>query len=215
VRFVDEAARRAFREAVTAIEKESSVEVVIAIRARLRRWPSANAAVGLVLAIAMLAFTLYADTVFELWEILVLPWLAALLGGLLVELIPALARMLTPRRIRTRELRDAARATFYELGVLRTRHRTGVLVFVAIRARAVALVGDVAVVDKLGQPRLDGIAARLAAAIPRGAPAVARALQDAGQVFAEALPRDPDDIDELVNEVHVVRPRGRSRAVAS
>jgi len=199
------------RDAITAIEAESSVEVVVAIRPRLRRWPSANAAVGATLAIAVLAYTLYAEAEFDLWEILVLPWLAAMLGGLVVELVPALSRALTPRRVRARELRDAARAMFYELGVLRTRGRTGVLAFVALRDRAAALVGDVAVVDQVGQPALDRMAAAIQRAIPDGAPAIARALRDTTKEFATVLPRAEDDIDELPNEVHVVRPRRRGR----
>ncbi len=211
MRFVDETGQRTMREAIEAIEAKSSIEVVVSVRPRLRRWPSANAAVGATFAIAALAFTLFADIEFELWEILVLPWLAGMLGGLAVELVPPVSRALTPPRVRRDNLVEAARATFYELGVSRTRGRTGVLVFVALRERAATLVGDLGVIDAVGQRALDRIAAEIANAIPDGATAVAKALSSHADDLGAALPRADDDIDELPNEVHVARPRARGR----
>src|SRR5438045_3928208 len=67
------------------------------------------------------------------------------LGAVLAELLPA---RLIERGLRERVL-AAARAAFVELGVHRTRARTGVLVYVSVRERRVELVCDVAVVDKV------------------------------------------------------------------
>ncbi len=209
--FMTEPGRDELRRAIAAIEEVSSVEVVVAVRPRLRRWPSAHAAIGVSLAIAALAFALFAEAEFELYEILLLPVLAGMIGGLAVELVPPLQRALTPRRARARELREGSRATFYELGVHKTRGRTGVLVYIVPRDRVAALVGDAAVVDKLGQPALDRIGAALAAEIPNGVGAVARTLRDTAKRFGDALPHAADDIDELPNEVHMLRPRSRAR----
>lgn len=211
MRFVNEGVQKAVREAVATIETSSSVEVVVSIRARLARWPSAHAAIGTLLAIGMLAFTLYADTEFALWEILLFPVLAGMLGGVLVELVPAVGRALTPRRVRGHALREASHAAFYELGVHRTQGRTGLLVFVSVRDRAVALVGDIAVVDVITQPILDAMARKIAAAIPQGGEAVARAI--AGLDFAK-LPRSADDKNELPDALHILRPRARGRVAS-
>ena len=102
---------------------------------------------------------------------------------------------------------------FYELGVHKTRGRTGVLVFVAVRERVASLVGDVEVVKQVGQPALDKMAKSIAAAIPAGGDAVCKALQSIDKELAKALPRAADDIDELPNAVHVMQPRRRGRAV--
>lgn len=214
--FSNEANQRELKDAIRAIEAVSSVEVVVAIRPRLRRWPSANAAIGVLFALAMLSFELYSeDFEFDYWAILLLPLLAGMLGGILVELVPPLQRALTPPRVRARELRDAAYAASVELGIHRTRGRTGLLVFVTLRDRAAKLVGDLAVIDKLGQPALDQLAASIAAAIPDGGSAVARVLRDAAPAFAKALPRTADDIDELPNLVHASPPRRRSDATGA
>jgi putative membrane protein len=213
MRFVTEQVQAAVREAVTTIEKSSSVEVVVSMRARLERWPSAHAAVGTLFAIAMLGFTLFSDIEFPLWEILVFPVLAGMIGGVAVELIPALQRALTPKRVKAHFLHDASRAAFYDLGVHKTRGRTGLLVYVAIREQAAALVGDVAVVDAIGQPALDKLAATIAAAIPQGGVAVATAI--ARLELSKQLPRAADDVNELADSMHILRPRARGKRVAS
>jgi len=215
VKFLSEAGQRELRVAIEEVEAASSVELVVAARQQIRRWPSANVAIGLVFAMAMLAFELYSETYeFDYWAILLFPLLAGMIGGLLVELVPPLQRALTPRRIRTQNMLEAARATFYELGVHNTKGRTGLLAFVAIRDRRATLVGDLAVIDKVGKPELDRIAAALAAAIPSGAEAVARVLRDAAPVLGKAMPRAADDVDELANVIHVLKPeRGPRRFV--
>lgn len=211
--FTTKAAQTAFREAVAEIEKTSSIEVVVAVRPRLRRWPGANGAIAVTCAIAALAFTLFADTEFDLWEILVFPWFGAIVGGLLVELIPPLGRVLTPRRVRAQNLHEASRATFVDLGVHRTRGRTGLLVFLAVREQVAALVGDAAVIDQVGQHKLDQLAAKLAPEIPAGGEAVARVLR--GFDFSSQLPRAADDINELPDDMHVMRrPRRRARVAS-
>ncbi len=215
MRFLSERGQQDIRGAVEAIEATSSVEVVVAVRQRLARWPSAHVAIGMVAALAMLAFTLYSDQLeFAYWEIVLFPLLAGMVFGLLVELLPAVQRALTAPRIRERQLREASRATFYELGVHKTRERTGLLVFVAVLDRRVALVGDVGVVEALGQRTLDAHAKTLAAEIPHGLVAVAAKLRELAPTFEKPLPRRDDDIDELANAVHAVgRRKPRARGV--
>lgn len=212
MKFLTEEGQRAIKAAIEAIERGSSVECVVAVRSRLARWPSAHVAIGVLGALAMLAFTLYSDDFeFEYWEIVLFPLLAGVILGLAVELLPPVQRALTSRRARERLLKEASRAAFYELGVHKTSGRTGVLVFVAVRDRRVAIVGDVAVVDKLGQPALDRHATALAAEIQHGLPAIARKLEDLAPVCATPLPRQADDVDELANAVHAVGRRVRAQ----
>lgn len=218
MKFLTEAGQREITKAIEAIEAVSAAEVVVAVRPRLARWPSAHVAIGLCGALAMLGFELYSeDFEFDYWAILVLPVLAGVVCGLVVELLPSVQRALTSRRARTRLLHEAARAAFYDLGVHRTRGRTGLLVFVAVRDRRVALVGDVAVVEALGQAALDRHAAALAGELPGGLEAIARRMRDLAPALAAPLPRQADDIDELANAVRAVgrRPRrGRPAAPA-
>jgi putative membrane protein len=210
--FMTEAAEAAFRDAIHAIEKLSSTEVVVAVRPRLRRLLAPNIAAGAVAMAAALAFMLFSDdTEFELWSIAVVPLLAALAGGLVVEAIAPLERALVPARVCDAIVREAARAAFYELGVHRTKGRTGVLVFVAVRERRVVVVGDVAIVERFGDAGLARHAGALVVELPAGGELVARALAKLADEYGGALPRAADDVNELADLVQVRRTRRRRR----
>lgn len=210
MKFLTEDGQREIKGAIEAIENASSVEVVAAVRQRLAPWPSAHVAIGLLAALGMLAFQLYSDDFeFDYWSILLLPVLVGASFGMLVELVPGVQRALTSRRNRERRLNEGARAAFYDLGVHKTSGRTGLLLFIAIRDRRAALVGDVAVVEAIGPRELDRHAAALAAEIPNGLVAIAKKLRDLGPVLGKPLPKQAGDIDELANAVHAVGRRRR------
>jgi putative membrane protein len=203
-----DAAERGFREAIAAIEKVSSVELVVAVRPRLRRWLGPHVVLGLLAGAAALAFVLYSDFEFDLWSILVVPLLAAIAGGMVVEVIAPLERAVVPRSLVTANALEAARATFVELGVHGTRDRTGLLVFVAVRERHVVLVGDRGVLDKIGEAGLAKRAERLGSHVAAGGTAVAHALVAMADEFAAALPRTEHDVNELAD---LVQTRGATR----
>ena len=205
-KFMTEAAETGFRGAIQVIEAASSVEVMIAVRPRLRRWLFPHIVIGAVAMVAGLAFLLFSeDYEFELWSIAIIPLLAAIAGGLLVEVFAPLERALRPAGVRDAIVAEAARATFYELGVHDTKRRTGILVFVAVRERRVELVGDVAVVGKLGQAGLTRQAGALIAALPAGGEAVAHALTALAGEYGAALPRAAGDVNELPDLVQGAR----------
>jgi len=202
---ITEAGATALREAVETIEKVSSAEIVIAVRARAHRWLLPHIVVGAALAAIALAFALWSDVDFELWTIFVLPLAAAMLGGFLVEEIGAIHRMFPQPDV----ARDAARATFYARNVHATHRRTGLLVYIAQRERHVELVGDVALAAAIDQDTLDGWARRIEPAISRGTEAVATAIGELAGELGKRLPRHAGDVNELPDEVVVLHPRGK------
>ena len=195
---------KAFRDAIAAIEDNSAVECVVAVRAYARRWMAAHVVVGLVAAYAVLIYTV----LFALpkWAVLAFPLAAGIISTLIVEYVPALYRFLVPAWLREQHVVEAARHLFIEKGIHSTRDRTGVLVFIAVRARTVEVIGDVGIVDKLGQTRLDHMAQALQEALPAGPAAVGRTLANLAPEFAEYFPRRADDKNELPDDVVAVRP---------
>jgi len=211
-KFMSDVAEAEFRGAIQAIEKLSSVEVVIAVRPRLRRWLIPNVVAGAVVMAAVLAFVLFSeDYEFELWSIAIVPLLAALAGGMFVEVVAPLERVMVPAGVRDAIVREAAHAAFYELGVHGTKGRTGLLVFVAVRERRVLLVGDLAVVARFGDKGLARHADLLRAELPAGGQAVAGALAKLAGEYGAALPRAADDVNELGDLVSVSRAVRRFR----
>jgi len=195
---------KSFRDAIAAIEDNSSVECVVAVRAYARRWMAAHVVVGLVAAYAMLAYAVidgWAD-----WALLVFPLACGILSTLIVEYVPPLYRFLVPDWLREQHVAEAARNLFVEKRIHGTRERTGLLVFIAVRARTVEVVGDLGLVDKLGQTRLDHMAQALKETLPQGPAAVGRTLANLAPEFAEYFPRRADDTNELADAVIAVPP---------
>jgi uncharacterized membrane protein len=115
------------------------------------------------------------------------------------------------RRVRRRlwKAPDAlarAQALFHDLGMHQTRHRNGVLVYLALEDRKLAIVGDEAIHAHVGdvywERVRDLMVSHLRAEAPRDA--VVHAVEDLGRVLAEHFPRAPeDDGGDLTNEVSI------------
>jgi len=195
---------KTFRDAVSAIENNSSVECVVAVRARARLFLGQHITVGLVATYAVLIFSVLNE--WTPWATLVFPIAAGLVAAVLVEYIAPLYRFLVPTSLREDHVRTAARALFVENGIYTTRDRTGLLIFVAVRDRIVDVIADVGIVDKLGQTRLDHMAQTLGVALADGPAALGRTLANFAPEFAEVLPRKADDTNELSDDPIAVRP---------
>lgn len=200
--FTSDTGDQAFRAAIAALESASAVEVVVAVRAHARRWMVQHLVVGIIAAVAVLVYAVLRPL--AAWAVIAFPLATGLGSVLLVEWIPPLNRFLVPDYIRRLHAREAARALFVDRTIHATRGRTGMLVYLAVRARVCDIVGDVGVVAKLGQHTLDSYAAKLAAAIPRGAEATANVLTSFVPEFAAQLPRRADDRNELPDATVVV-----------
>ena len=96
-------------------------------------------------------------------------------------------------------------AVFEELGMHRTEGRNGVLVYVAIADRKLAVVGDTQIHQRVGdvywREVVDGTTRHLAGERPREG--FVHAISELGSVLSRHFPRRPDDRDELSNRVSI------------
>jgi uncharacterized membrane protein len=96
-------------------------------------------------------------------------------------------------------------AVFERLGMHRTDGRNGVLVYVAIADRKLAVIGDVEIHGRVGdaywQEVVDGMTRHLAGERPRDG--FVHAIGELGSVLSRHFPRRPDDREELSNRVSV------------
>lgn len=195
--FLDDAARTAFADAVSAIESSSAAEIVVAVRARARLWVHVHLVAGIIGAWVGLAFMMYSDHPFGLHAFLIDPLVVGIVVGLASTLSARLVRLATPRALRRRAVRQAARATFYERGVHHTSQRTGVLVYVALVEGMVELVADDGVVRAVEPKAWQARCGELEAALGGGGVATAKALRGLSPLLAIGLPRSADDVNEL------------------
>lgn len=108
--------------------------------------------------------------------------------------------------VSSREVQDPVRAAeeqFLKLGMERTKSRNGVLLFVAPRSQAFAVIGDAGIHDKCGPEFWSQLAAEMTASFRAGeyADGILAGIRRAGELLAKHFPRQSDDRDELSNAV--------------
>lgn len=195
--------KAALSRAIRDFEARTAAELVIAVRPRSDRYAHAPALAAGLAATAALAFLLYGEPEFALHWFLIDPLIVGLLVAWALRDSAWLARALTPRRARTEAVQRAARASFVEHGVMDTRGRTGVFVYVSLAERELAVVADRGVRRAAPQEAWARAEAELRAAVARGGGALelARLLAPLGELCEDALPRAEDDENELPDEV--------------
>jgi putative membrane protein len=200
-RFLDDAARAAFAKAVSTIEDASALEVVIAVRRKSAGYRLVNAVIGAVVAFVALATVLYVDHEFSTASILIDPFVSGLLAAALIELAPAIKRLVASPDVQETEVRRGARATFVERGVHNTRDRSGVLVYISWLEQRVCVVPDSGLAQALPAAAVERLELQLTAAMRSGGAAVARALEQALIKITPAMPRRADDVNELPDAI--------------
>lgn len=199
--FATERARARLQAAADAVERESSIEVVVAVRPQSMSLVHTDLIGGAVAAFAVLLFTLFVPIDFSTTAIAIAT-AASFAGGVLgTRALPMLRRIIAGEPALRDGVTQAARACFVELGVHRTAGRTGLLVYVSLAEARVAVVAD------LGLPRAmpqayDLLARHVEACADGGldetdVERLAAAIEGFGAGARHNMPRAADDVDEL------------------
>jgi uncharacterized membrane protein len=100
-------------------------------------------------------------------------------------------------------LEDRALRRFRILGMDRTEKRNGVLFYIAPRAHAFRILGDVGIHEKCGEEFWKDVANAMEDHFRRGdfTEGAARGIQRVGEALALHFPRESDDRNELPNQV--------------
>ena len=105
-----------------------------------------------------------------------------------------------------KEIEDAliaAQCEFERLGMRKTQHRNGVLIFVAPRTRKFAVIGDAGVHGHCGNDFWRQVADEMSARFREGGftDGIVHGVRKAGELLARHFPRERDDRNELPDEV--------------
>lgn len=195
--------KQAITNAVSHIESLSAVELVVVVRRRSGTWPHIPFIAGGLAVWITLALMLFTAPAFSLASFLVDPFLVGAIVGWAASRVSELIRWLTPSAARRRAVDAAANDTFIGRRVHGTRRRSGVLVYCALGERMASIVVDTGVAAAIAPGRLKAWRDQVEAAIGQGPHAVASAVAVMAPVFAAALPRLHDDVNELADAVTV------------
>jgi putative membrane protein len=202
--FLTPPSKTALVEAVCAVEARSSAELVIAVRARTGSYLHAGLITGILAGLVALAVLLYSPWwTFEPVWFLADPLLIGALVGLAAVRSSRVGRAFTPWRLRRQRVEAAARSTFVERRVHSTTGRTGILFYVSVLEREIAIVVDLGVeplaatagwrqaigeIERAVRDKEDGVA-------------LAARIRGLAELLEPVLVRGENDVDELPNEV--------------
>lgn len=98
-----------------------------------------------------------------------------------------------------------ARHVFARLGMHTTAARNGVLIYLAVGDRKLAVVGDEGIHARVGDQHWDGVRDRMVEQLSAGAAreAILGAIREVGSALAVHYPRRRGDVNELGDEVSV------------
>lgn len=97
---------------------------------------------------------------------------------------------------------------FERLGMHRTAARHGVLIYVAIEDRKLAVLGDRGIHERVGQAYWDRLVEAVLAHFRQERPrdGLVHAISEVGTVLRRHFPRRPDDVNELPDRVSIEPP---------
>ena len=200
--FFRPSARRRATEAVKAVEARTAAEIVIAVRKNSGSYRGTDLGFAALVAALALAFFWLSPIVFDAAKMSLDTAAVFVLAAVASLSVPPLRRALAGKRTLRANAERAARAAFYDQGILRTSGRTGILVFVSIFERAAVLVPDIGVDPaKLGEPYAAAEKAIRAAVARADFDAFLKAVESLGPALEGALPRAADDVNELPDQV--------------
>ena len=118
----------------------------------------------------------------------------------------ALRRLLVPDDLLATRVRQRAAQAFLDEGVVRTRDRTGILIFVSLFERHVVVRADRGLDGLVTPGEWEEIVTGIAAGMRRGqpGPALAEGIRRCASL-ARRLPPRPDDRDELSGQLRLGR----------
>lgn len=106
-------------------------------------------------------------------------------------------------RRRPDNLEERARRRFELLGMTKTDHRNGVLIYIAPKLRRFQILGDTGIHEKCGDDFWKETAAELESHFRRGefTEGIVKAIEKTGDVLATHFPRKTGDVNELPDQV--------------
>ena len=110
-------------------------------------------------------------------------------------------------RQRTTDPMERARHVFAALGMHRTSHRSGVLIYLSVEDRKLAIVGDDGIHARVGDDYWNGVRDRMVERLRAGVlrAAVIGGVREVGAALGQFFPRRPDDTNELSDDVSLGR----------
>lgn len=203
--FLSDAETVRIEDCIKAAEQSTSGEIVVIVAPSSSRYALANVTCALFLAylfaigLTPLVGGLLWVGFWNMWVFLAIHTLVFVGFHELARRTLWMKRPFIPRREMESKVKDAAFTNFFKHGLHRTRHETGVLLFISLFERKAWILGDRGIHGKIGEGTWKEIVDRVTKGISenRQAEAICGGIGQIGALLAEHFPIQPGDQDEL------------------
>ncbi len=197
----DAGARDAIERAVRTAESRTSGEIVPVVVDRSHDYAGVRAAAAALLAFAAGLIVLEFAPRPALW----LPpaQIAVFVGGYWLAGRRSLLRLLVPAARAADFVDRAAKLRFLEEGLVETRERTGILIYVSLLEHRVEVLADCGIDAQVEDGTWDGVVRLILDGVRarKAEEGLCAAIELCGDLLAARFPPRPDDEDELENRL--------------
>jgi putative membrane protein len=193
--------------AIKAVESRSDGEVAVMVVDQSSPYLEADVLGGWILGgLLALIFTEVLVGYFghdSLWYYIPLSFIFFFPFRWLTAKVPAIKNVFLTIKRKEEMVRQRALRAFYEKGLYRTRHHTGVLFFLSLLERKVWVLADKGIHKKIDQETLNRFAQIVSQGIGQGqaCPALCRAIEEIGRLLVEHFPATSGHTDQLPDQV--------------
>ena len=206
---IDPASRLRLEGAIFAAEERSEGEIVLVVAERCDDYQAARWRFGVALAAAAFLGLYLFGPALPVWGLGLAQGFTLFIALAATRWDPLL-RLLIPRAVCEARVDARVRRAFHEHGLHRTRHATGVLLYVALLERRFAVLGDRGVNEAMPPgSRWDDIVSGVTQALRNGdaVAGLADAIRQCGDWMGRALPLRGENRNELSDRV-ILEDRG-------
>lgn len=120
--------------------------------------------------------------------------------------ISTIDRLIVSKKIRQLKVKERALRHFMESGVYNTKDRTGILIFISILEKRVELLADSGINEKIPPEKWQSIVDNIIQGIKKKniTSHLIKSINDCGELLTQHFPIQPDDINELSDEIDIL-----------
>jgi putative membrane protein len=124
----------------------------------------------------------------------------------LLSNLPFIDRLVVPKSTMALKVNQRAVRHFMDSGVYNTKDRTGILIFISWLEHRVELLADKGINEKISQQKWNHIVHHITEGIKAGqlAKHLCDSIRECGKLLAEHYPIQPDDVNELKDDIAIL-----------
>lgn len=211
----------ALRRAVHEAEAKTSGEVVVAVASVSGRYDRAEDIVGMLVGLgALCALWIFGQRIVPgsgewasgstvalgLLQLVLIVVAGVVAGSAVASFFPVLGLPFISAKEKQEEVERRAAECFYRYGVGRSVGATGILIYISLYERMVAVKGDQAISAKIAEAEWQDVCRAILDGFKDGQPCrgICEGLTKCGDHLARHFPKQEGDVNELADAVHFI-----------